>query len=103
MVPANWKLEFGNVLAQAERRKRISVSQVATYLNEVNRLPIVVDTETQDRVFREILALARRESLTTYNAAYLELAFHRNVKLATLDKSLLHAAGSLDIDTIPVS
>ena len=103
LVPANWKLEFGNVLAKAERRKRISASQVAAYLNEVDRLPIVVDTETQDRAFREILALARRESLTTYDAAYLELAFRRNIELATLDKSLLRAARSLDIDTLPGS
>ena len=47
----------------------------------MDRLPIVTDTETDDRAFREILTLARMEGLTTYDAAYLELATRRGLAI----------------------
>ena len=72
-VPNLWHLELGNILIQAERRKRITSAQISTRLELISRLPIETDTETDSRTFREILILARTETLTTYNAAYLEL------------------------------
>ena len=50
---------------------------------------------------REIPALARSENLTTYDAAYLELALRRGLELATLDKTLIRAAARLGINTAP--
>ena len=38
-APSVWRLELGNALAQAERRKRISSARVAAYLDIVDRLP----------------------------------------------------------------
>lgn len=35
LVPGIWRLELGNVLAQAERRKRIVPAQIATILRFV--------------------------------------------------------------------
>ena len=103
LVPGLWHLEIGNVLARAERHKRISGAQVAAHLDLLDRLPIVTDTETQRRAFREILMLARSERLTTYDAAYLELAMRRGIALATRDNALIQAARHLDVGTLPVS
>ena len=98
LVPALWRLELGNVLARAERLKRITAAQIADYLDLLDRSPIVTDTETESRAFREILALARSEGLTTYDAAYLELAVRRRLSLATLDKELIRAAHRVQVE-----
>lgn len=100
-VPALWRLELGNVLVQAERRGRISAAQAAAHVDRVEHLPIVTDDDTERRAFSEILLLARAHSLTTYDAAYLELAMRRDVELATLDSALVHAARSVDVATLP--
>ena len=102
LVPALWRLELGNVLARAERLKRITNAQIAGYLDLLDRSPIVTDTETEGRAFREILTLARNEGLTTYDAAYLELAARRRLPLATLDKELIRAAHRVQVGTLPV-
>ncbi len=101
LVPGLWRLEVGNVLAQAERRKRIAPAQTSAHLELLDRLPVTTDTETDSRAFREILSLARTEGLTTYDAAYLELAARRGVALATLDRRLVQAAGRLGVETLP--
>jgi predicted nucleic acid-binding protein len=101
LVPTLWRLELGNVLARAERRKRITATQIAAAIDLMDRLPIVTDTETDDRAFREILTLARTVGLTTYDAAYLELATRRGVQLATRDKTLIRAAHRLQVETLP--
>ena len=66
-----WHLELGNVLIQAEQRRRITSSQISTRLELITSLPITTDAETDGRAFREIITLARNHSLTTYDAAYL--------------------------------
>ena len=100
-VPLHWRLELGNVLVQAERRGRITPAQVATSVDFVDSLPIEVDAETDSRSLREVLALARSASLTTYDAAYLELALRRGLALATQDKALVRAARGLKVKTLP--
>jgi predicted nucleic acid-binding protein len=96
-----WQLELGNVLLQAERRERIIAAQISACFELVARLPIVTDTETDSRAFREILILARTETLTTYDAAYLELAIRRGVPLATQDNKLISAANRVEVQTLP--
>ena len=102
LVPGLWRLELGNVLTRAEREKRIPGSRIAAYLDLLDRLPITTDTETESRAFREILALAREQGLTTYDAAYLELAMRRGVGLATRDNALVRAARRVQVETLPV-
>lgn len=102
LVPGLWRLELGNALTQAERRNRIAAAQIAAYLDLLDRLPIVTDAETESRALREILTLARTENLTTYDAAYLELAMRRNVELATRDRALIQAARDIGVETLPV-
>ena len=101
LVPGHWRLEVGNVLAQAERRKRLSPAQTSAHLELLDRLPVATDDETDSRAFREILSVARTEGLTTYDAAYLELAARRGVPLATLDRALARAAGRVGVATLP--
>lgn len=101
VVPSLWYLELGNVLLQAERRGRLSAADTTTSLALINKLPIVMDNETSLRALRETLTLARMEQLTSYDAAYLELAMRRGLPLATKDRSLRAAAERIGVRAIP--
>ncbi len=52
-----------NVLLQAEKRGRIGTGDVATRLDLIAELPILVDQETVGRAWREIPTIARAEGL----------------------------------------
>ncbi|HEX6958289.1 MAG TPA: type II toxin-antitoxin system VapC family toxin [Ferrovibrio sp.] len=101
VVPGLWHLELGNVLLQAEKRGRITASDVAVRLDLIAELPISVDQETTARAWREVLTMARTEGLTTYDATYLELAVRRGLPLLTKDNELAEAAKRLDIVVLP--
>jgi len=55
-------------------------------------LNIIIDDAGQGRTFGITLSLAREHNLSSYDAAYLELAMRLAVPLATQDKKLLVAA-----------
>ncbi len=102
LVPSLWHLELGNVMIQAERRGRILPADVAIRLGLISELPIVTDDQTPIRALHEILTLARTEGLTTYDAAYLELAIRRGLPLATNDKRLRNAGINMGVHILPV-
>lgn len=97
-VPSIWSLEVGNALMNALRRKRISDGDFDNCISALSALPIEVDT-TAD--IAEVLLIARRFSLTSYDAAYLELAQRRGFPLATLDAKLRQASKALKVSVLP--
>ena len=101
IVPGLWHLELSNVLLQAEKRGRIGAGGVAIRLGLIAELPISTDQETALRAWREILAMARAENLTTYDAAYLELAVRRGLPLLTKDNEIRRAATRLGVEVLP--
>ncbi|SUS08615.1 Ribonuclease VapC [uncultured Defluviicoccus sp.] len=101
IVPALWHLELGNVLIQAERRGRLTAADTTTRLQLIGALPITADVDTPDRALREVLTLARAEGLTTYDAAYLELAMRKGLPLASKDNALVEAAKRCGVATLP--
>lgn len=101
IVPMLWHLEIGNVLLQAERRGRVTSADLSARLELIATLPITTDDETSSRALREVLALARTETLTTYDAAYLELAMRRGLPLATKDRPLQRAGKRVGIKVLP--
>ncbi len=92
LAPIIWPLEVGNALVVAERRGRITAAETVRFLSLLQQLPIAVEGETASRVFGEILALAREQRLSTYDAAYLDLAMRAGLPLATQDAALRQAA-----------
>lgn len=101
IVPSLWHLELGNILLLAERRGRTIQGGIVARLALMGQLPIAIDAETTGRAWREILTLARAERLTTYDAAYLELAVRRGLPLATKDEALLGAAKRIGVSVVP--
>lgn len=91
-VPALWPFEVANALLVAERRRRITVAQVTSMLQRIALLPINIENAQLPQAFSSVLAAARQEGLSEYDAAYFELALRRGLPLATLDDALRRAA-----------
>jgi predicted nucleic acid-binding protein len=94
-VPALWLLEIGNLLLSAQRRKRITDTKRRELVAAASALRLRVDREPVPMV--ELDALAALHDLTSYDAAYLELALRRKLPLATQDQALLRAMGSAGV------
>jgi len=92
LTPSIWPLEVGNVLVVAERRERISIADSERFLELLRQLPIEVEFSSEQCLFGAVLNLAREQELSTYDAAYLNLAMRTGLPLATLDQELRKAA-----------
>ena len=97
IVPGIWPLEVVNVLLVAECQKRLRESDSVRFISLLTQLPIVVERTWPEKMMRDLLALGRANSLSSYDAAYLELAMRQGLPIATLDSKLLEAAKHVDV------
>lgn len=97
-VPGLWTLEIGNILLSACKRQRITYASATEFLNLLGALDIQIDEE--NRGFHDVFSLAYAEKITTYDAAYLELAMRLGLPLTTRDKQLAEAAARVGVRTI---
>ncbi len=88
LVPAIWALEVANALRLGERKKRLAGADVLRFVEMVCALPILVDTSLLPRDLGPVLDLARAHDLSSYDAAYIELAAREGLPLATHDSRL---------------
>jgi predicted nucleic acid-binding protein len=96
VVPSIWPLEVVNVLLVAERQKRLSESDSIRFLTLLSQLPIFVEYERPE-MMKELLALARSNNLSSYDASYLDLAMRKGIPIATLDNKLIEVAKRIDV------
>ena len=99
-VPVHWMLEVANALLVAERRNRIAPADVNHALGILRQMPIRPDSETDVHAGTHTLELARRHTLSIYDAAYLELALRIGANLASLDEPLKVAARARGVAVI---
>jgi predicted nucleic acid-binding protein len=92
VVPLHWPLELTNVLRNAIRRGRLTESLAAKQAAALMSLSVRFDHLTHQLAFTSIYQLAQKHALTTYDAAYLELALRLGAELATNDDELKAAA-----------
>ncbi len=90
-VPVLWRYEVSAVLARAQITGTLAPSKVAAFLEDLGALNIMIDADGADRILTDVHQLAVTHRLTSYDAAYLELALRRRLKLATLDEDLVRA------------
>jgi predicted nucleic acid-binding protein len=96
-VPVLWRYEVSAVLARAQNRGFLPGHKAQEFLEDLASLAIVVDTEGMSRILTDVHRIATLHRLTSYDAAYLELALRRNLPLATLDDELLVACKTADL------
>jgi predicted nucleic acid-binding protein len=100
VVPSHWFLEVVNVLTIAERRKRISTTDSTQFVKLLTVLDIQLDEETPAGAFDRLLSLCRSHALTSYDAAYLDLALRTQLPLTSLDNDLRQAAAGLGLTVL---
>ena len=101
VVPSIWPLEIANALVTGERRNRNLPEQSDTWLSNMKQLPIRVEAEVGLAEIPDLLAICRSWQLTSYDAAYLELARRLQLPLATLDQKLHQAASAAGLTLFP--
>ena len=97
-VPPIWNLEVRDGLLMAERRSRITEDRLQERLQDLIKLPINSDTDSN---LEDAFTLARAHGLSFYDATYLELAKRRLTPLATLDSALDRAASAEGLPALP--
>lgn len=83
---------MANALIGAQRRKRLTEKDRMRLIELYSMLPIRTDTVLDSNAIYRFHTLAMEYGLSTFDAAYLELAQRRCLGLATLDQRLHSAA-----------
>lgn len=99
LVPSLWQLELANVLKTACTKGRLTQAQARQILDTLSQLPIEVDTGVAPGQ-RSLFELAMRYNLSSYDAAYLELAMRHGLPLATQDEQLKLAANAAGVEVL---
>lgn len=89
-VPALWHAEFANALLALAHRRKLDPARLETIFASIDALDWKTDAAPPGA--RELAALARRFSLSAYDATYLELALRLALPLAARDGPLCKAA-----------
>lgn len=97
-VPAHWPLEVANGLLVAQRRGRMTDADAAEARTLLWALPLEVVAVATSEALGAVSDLAREHGLTSYDAAYLELALRTGAKLGTLDDAVKRAATAVGVE-----
>jgi predicted nucleic acid-binding protein len=97
LAPMLWPLEALNGLLVAGRCGRPDASLRQRLAGFLRALPITIDDETASHAWTTTVRLAERFNLSSYDAAYLELAQRHRLPLASLDRDLRAAASVLGL------
>ena len=100
IVPAHWPMEVANTLVMALRRGRITDEKAQSFLRDISSLPIRIDPESTTQAFNRAFTFARQYKLTSYDAAYLDVAMRASLPLATLDVDLRKAAEAAGVPLV---
>ncbi len=91
-VPALWWYEVANALLVAQRRRRLSEAGRVRVVELYGLLPIQTDSALDMNTMWRFHVLAGEYELSAYDAAYLELAQRRGLRIVTFDQRLMRAA-----------
>jgi len=92
IAPAIFAFEVRNALLRAERRGMTDPDLVDEGSAELAALVETRSWSGRIAEFVRLIALARRENLSLFDAAYLDLAQQEAAAIATRDSSLIEAA-----------
>jgi predicted nucleic acid-binding protein len=100
VVPWLWYYEVANNLLVQVRRKRLEFEKLSLYLATLDEMAIDVD-EPDSSAILQLPYLARQYNLTSYDAAFLELAMRLHLPIASNDQALMRAAAQCGIERLP--
>ena len=99
-MPVLWFYEASAVLAREEIRGSLTAPQASEFIAEFQSLDIRADEQGPENIFGDVYRLAIAHRLTSYDAAYLELALWRDLPIATLDDDLIRASAAIGVSRV---
>ncbi len=97
-TPALWLLELANVARTSVIRGKFMPEQAADAVALMTNLPITVDRTVVSA--DALLALALRYNISSYDAAYLDLAMRLQLPIAAKDGALRNAAEAAGVGVV---
>jgi predicted nucleic acid-binding protein len=91
-VPSHWELEVVQGLMAAERRGHIDSGDLDRLIGLMAALPVDIEPPGRSEALRVTQRLAKRHTLTPFEASYIELALRRAFQLVTMDPAVAQAA-----------
>jgi predicted nucleic acid-binding protein len=100
LVPQLFWYETSNIFRNSVVRKRIEVKNVSAMFEGIGGLNLTTDVISGSDYSASLFKLARKYSLTCYDAAYLELAIRTQAVVGTLDDDLKDASIKAGLQTL---
>ena len=91
-IPQLFWYEIANIFKNLIRRKRFTIDEVNQLFPLLVAIRFSEDSETGIDYFKRLLRLCNDYNLSSYDAAYLELAGRKKATLCTMDDKLRLAA-----------
>jgi predicted nucleic acid-binding protein len=101
LVPSHWPTEIANAMRTNIRRGRMVEADLDAIVGFLARFRVTVASAMKVSDVVPITKFATEQSLTAYDAAYVQTAMAHGAELATLDHAMRVAAQRLDIPLIP--
>ena len=92
--------ETANIYYNLIRRKRHTFDDVLQFFSRLAAFDLTTDYETGAAYTETLLRLCHDYNISSYDAAYLELARRRKAVLCTMDEGLAAAAGRCGVTTL---
>jgi len=99
-VPNLFSYETANIFMNLIRRKRCTYNEVLQLLPIFSAIQLTVDSETGAGYTEKLLHLCNDYNISSYDAAYLELAERKKAILCTMDEGLRAAAKKHGVKTL---
>ena len=90
-------LKIANALLSGEKRKRLQEPDILRFIQLLEGLSPLQETQPPGDSINTILPLARERGLSACDVSYPELAIRRRTSLATIDAKLMGAATSAGV------
>ena len=84
--------EVSNLFKNLLRRRRFTENEVISFYPRLAEFQLIIDSETGIEYSKKLLRFCNDHNLSSYDAAYLELAERKKAVLCTLDERLRAAA-----------
>jgi predicted nucleic acid-binding protein len=91
-APHMFWYEIANIFQNLIRRNRFTYDRVLQFFPFLTTIQLTIDFESGPEYAQKLLRLCKTYNLSSYDAAYLELAERKNAVLCTLDEGLRAAA-----------
>ncbi|MFN3351355.1 type II toxin-antitoxin system VapC family toxin [Pseudorhodoplanes sp.] len=101
IAPAHWPLEIGNALYGPAKAGQLSPDDFETIMEDLDWLNIQIEPAIHPDEIGPLVQFAVAHGLTTYDAAYVQLALLNDAVLVTLDRAMKAAAQKLGIAVLP--